>query len=119
MTFGFDSAPTPGQERGLYLFNAPNLSEGPLNHIGALNYHELVPGHHFHLATQDENETLHPLRRKTFINAFNDGWAAYSATLAGAMGMYSAPEEGFGRQMLDALLTCRLVPAKGSKVMGL
>src|SRR3546814_16391666 len=83
MTFGFYSAPTPGQERGLYLFNAPNLSEGPLNHIGALNYHELVPGHHFHLATQDENETLHPLRRKTFINAFNEGWAESAATLAG------------------------------------
>src|SRR3546814_17530532 len=81
MTFGFYSAPTPGQERGLYLFNAPNLSEGPLNHIGALNYHELVPGHHFHLATQEENEPLHPLRRTHLINPFNEGWAEYAATL--------------------------------------
>lgn len=118
MTFGFYSAPAPGQERGLYLFNTPNLSEGPLNHIGALNYHELVPGHHFHLATQDENQTLHPLRRKTFINAFNEGWAEYAATLAGEMGMYSDPEERFGRLMMDAFLTSRLVVDTGMNVMG-
>lgn len=118
MTFGFYSPPTPLQERGLYNFNAPNLSQGPLNHIGALNYHELVPGHHFHLATQDENETLHPLRRKAFVNAFNEGWAEYAATLAGEMGMYPEPEERFGRLMMDAFLTCRLVVDTGMNVMG-
>lgn len=118
MTFGFYSAPSPTEERGLYNFNAPNLSQGPLNHLGPLNYHELVPGHHFHLATQDENETLHPLRRKAFVNAFNEGWAEYAATLAGEMGMYPEPEERFGRMMMDAFLTCRLVVDTGMNVMG-
>ncbi|NIJ39478.1 uncharacterized protein (DUF885 family) [Sphingopyxis panaciterrae] len=118
MTFGYYTPPTPTDDHGRYVFNAPNLSQGPLNHIGALNYHELVPGHHFHLATQDENETLHPLRRKAFINAFNEGWAEYAATLAGEMGMYPEPEERFGRLMMDAFLTCRLVVDTGMNAFG-
>lgn len=118
MTFGYYSPPTPTDALGRYNFNAPNLSQGPLNHIGALNYHELVPGHHFHLATQDENETLHPLRRKSFINAFNEGWAEYAATLAGEMGMYPEPEERFGRLMMDAFLTSRLVVDTGMNAFG-
>lgn len=118
MTFGYYSPPTPTDDLGRYNFNSPNLSQGPLNHIGALNYHELVPGHHFHLATQEENETLHPLRRKTFINAFNEGWAEYAATLAGEMGMYPEPEERFGRLMMDAFLTSRLVVDTGMNAFG-
>lgn len=118
MTFGYYTPPTPTDDKGRYIFNAPNLSQGPLNNIGALNYHELVPGHHFHLATQDENETLHPLRRKAFVNAFNEGWAEYAATLAGEMGMYPEPEERFGRLMMDAFLTCRLVVDTGMNALG-
>ena len=118
MTFGFYSPPAGEQQVGLYLFNTPNLSNGPLNHIGALNYHELVPGHHFHLATQRENESLHPLRRRTFINAFNEGWAEYAATLAGEMGMYPTAEEKFGRLMMDSFLTCRLVVDTGMNELG-
>lgn len=73
----------------------------------------LVPGHHFHLASQCENETLHPLRKYTFFNAYNEGWAEYAATLAGEMGMYATPEERFGRMMQDSFLTCRLVVDTG------
>lgn len=117
MTFGYYSPPTRNEARGIYMYNTPNLSGGPLAQIGALNYHELVPGHHFHMATQNENETLHPLRRKAFVNAFNEGWAEYAATLAGEMGMYEEPEERFGRMMMDAFLTCRLVVDTGMNAM--
>src|SRR3546814_19552879 len=34
------------------------------------------------------------------------------------MGMYSVPEERFGRLMMDAFLTCRLVVDTGMNVMG-
>jgi uncharacterized protein (DUF885 family) len=118
MTFGYYSRPQPGQEEGLYLFNSPNLSAGPLPNVAALNYHELVPGHHFHFASQRENQALHPLRQNTFINAYNEGWAEYAATLAGEMGMYAAPEEQFGRMMQDSFLTCRLVVDTGMNALG-
>lgn len=118
MTFGYYDAPSPDNPIGRYLFNAENLAGNALANIAALNYHELVPGHHFHLATQRENEALHPVRANSFVNAFNEGWAEYAATLAGEMGMYQEPEEQFGRLMMDSFLTCRLVVDTGMNALG-
>ena len=58
------------------------------------------------------------MRRKSFVNAYNEGWAEYAATLAGEMGMYPEPEERFGRLMMDAFLTCRLVVDSGMNALG-
>ena len=118
MTFGYYSRPQAGQDKGLYFFNAPNLGANPLPNVPALNYHELVPGHHFHLALQCESQTLHPLRRYTFVNAYNEGWAEYAAMLSGEIGMYATPEERFGRMMQDSFLTCRLVVDTGMNALG-
>jgi uncharacterized protein (DUF885 family) len=118
MSFGFYSSPNGEQDKGLYLFNSRNLTSGPLPNIAALNYHELVPGHHFHEASQRENTSLHPIRQHSFVNAFNEGWAEYAATLAGEVGMYREPEEQFGRLMMDAFLTCRLVVDTGMNAFG-
>lgn len=118
MTFGYYSMPSPHQPDGRYLFNAVNLSQAPLLNIGALTYHELVPGHHFHIASQNENDELHELRKKSSFSSFNEGWAEYAATLAGELGMYAEPAEKFGRLMMDAFLTCRLVVDTGMNALG-
>jgi uncharacterized protein (DUF885 family) len=117
MTFGYYSPPNAHQEKGLYFFNARNLSMNALPNIAALNYHELVPGHHFQIATQRENTSLHPLRQYSLFTAFVEGWAEYAASLAGEMGMYSAPEERFGRLMMEAFLTSRLVVDTGMNAL--
>lgn len=117
MTFGYYSPPSPQQEKGLYIFNATNLSKNALPNIAALNYHELVPGHHFQMAIQRENLELHPLRKYSLFTAFIEGWAEYAASLAGEMEMYSAPEERFGRLMMEAFLTCRLVVDTGMNAL--
>jgi uncharacterized protein (DUF885 family) len=85
--------------------------------VAALIYHELVPGHHLHIASQQENDQLHPLSRYSFVNAFNEGWAEYAATVAGELGCYEAPEERYGRCVMEAFLTCRLVVDTGMNVM--
>lgn len=118
MTFGYYDAPNPSNPVGRYLYNADNLAGNSLANIAALNYHELVPGHHFHIASQRENEMLHPVRANSFVNAFNEGWAEYAATLAGEIGMYQQPEEQFGRLMMDSFLTCRLVVDAGMNALG-
>jgi len=118
MTYGYYAAPKPGQADGLYVYNGANLAKKPVNGVGALTYHELVPGHHFHFSTQSESERLHPLRQHSFFNAYNEGWAEYAATFAGEIGMYQEPEERFGRLVSDAFLTCRLVVDTGLNVLG-
>jgi uncharacterized protein (DUF885 family) len=118
MTFGYYDNPKPDRPRGLYLFNAANLTRTSLFNIGALTYHELVPGHHLHLASQQENPNLHPFRAHSFVNAYNEGWAEYASTLAGELGMYQEPEERYGRLAMDAFLTCRLVVDTGMNALG-
>jgi uncharacterized protein (DUF885 family) len=118
MTFGYYEAPRPDRNQGLYLFNSGNLTKQALFNIGSLTYHELVPGHHLHLSTQRENPQLHPLRTHSFVNAYNEGWAEYAATFAGEIGMYEQPEEHYGRLVMDAFLTCRLVVDTGMNVLG-
>lgn len=118
MSFGFYDPPKPGRAFGRYLYNARNLTKRGLFNLATLNYHELVPGHHLHFALQMENEALHPLRANSFINAFNEGWAEYAATLAGEMGMYEQPAERFGRSVMDAFLTSRLVVDTGMNALG-
>jgi uncharacterized protein (DUF885 family) len=118
MTFGYYDAPRPGQDEGRFMFNASHLTRNSLFNIGALTYHELVPGHHLHVSTQRENELLHPLSRHAFCNAYNEGWAEYAATLAGELGCYQTPEERYGRCVMDAFLTCRLVVDTGMNALG-
>jgi uncharacterized protein (DUF885 family) len=118
MTFGYYDVPKPDRPQGLYLFNPANLTKTSLFTVGALTYHELVPGHHHHFASQQENQSLHPLRAHSFVNAFNEGWAEYAASLAGELGMYPEPEERYGRLAMDAFLTCRLVVDTGMNALG-
>jgi len=118
MTFGYYDAPRSDRQHGQYLFNASNLTRQALLNVGALTYHELMPGHHLHLATQAENSRLHPFRQFGYVNSYTEGWAEYAATFAGEIGLYEEPEERYGRLIMDAFLTCRLVVDTGMNVMG-
>ena len=118
MTYGFFSPPGPAQPNGTFYFNSRNLSAAPLTNVAALTYHELVPGHHFHAATQQGNTALPLLRQHNFVPAYAEGWAEYAATLAGELGMYVAPQERFGRLQMEAFLTSRLVVDTGLNALG-
>lgn len=118
MTYGYFDLPGKDNAMGRYLFNARNLTRQGLFHIAALTYHELMPGHHLHYASQQENETLSRFRRHGYVTAYNEGWAEYAAHLAGEMGLYEQPEERYGRLVMDAFLTCRLVVDTGLNVLG-
>ena len=118
MTFGYYDPPRAERGHGQYMFNAANLTKQALFNIAALTYHELMPGHHLHLATQQENQDLHPFRTHSFVNAYVEGWAEYAATFAGEIGMYELPQERYGRLVMDAFLTSRLVVDTGMNVLG-
>jgi uncharacterized protein (DUF885 family) len=118
MTYGYYDAPRPGRSRGVYLFNSANLTKQSLVHVGALTYHELMPGHHLHFATQQENPRFHPFRKYSFVNACNEGWAEYAATFVGEIGLYEEPQERYGRLIMDAFLTSRLVVDTGMNALG-
>jgi uncharacterized protein (DUF885 family) len=118
MTFGYYKRPEPDDPRGLYYFNGSKTSERNLLFGLALMAHELVPGHHFQIARQEENQSLHPLRRENFDTAFVEGWGEYSAALGLEMGIYDDPYDHAGRLMMDTMLSSRLVVDTGMNALG-
>ena len=118
-TFGYYQVPTANEPRGLYRYNGSNLESRSLIGAGPLIYHELLPGHHFHLALQAENTDLPELRRYAIgITAFNEGWAEYAGSLGYEMGLYDDPWDRYGRLVMSAFLTSRLVVDTGMNALG-
>lgn len=118
MTYGYYNPPTQDDPTGYYNYNASDLPNRSMVWAGSLIYHELLPGHHFHMATQDENEALQEFRKKYSVSAFTEGWAEYAASLAIEMGMYETPMELYGRYIGEIFLASRLVVDTGMNALG-
>jgi len=117
-TFGYYGPPSASEPRGIYHYNASNLEKRSLINAGTLIYHELIPGHHFHIATQDENQALSLYRRQYLSGAFTEGWGEYAASLPIEMGLYDTPEALYGRYINESFLAARLVVDSGMNYFG-
>ena len=120
MTFGYYQMPSPSDPVGYYRFNGSKLDERPMVWTGALIYHELIPGHHFHIALQNENEGFSPFRKTTALmyTAFTEGWANYAASLSYEMGIMEDPWDRYGWLLFNAFMANRLVVDTGMNAMG-
>ncbi len=118
MTYGYYQQPAAGQPAGIYMFNGHQPEERSVLMAEATIYHELVPGHHFQIALQRENDALNPYRRNAGFTAFTEGWAEYASDLAGEMGMYTDPYQRAGRLAMDLFLSTRLVVDTGMNALG-
>lgn len=118
MTWGYYQPPSGAERRGLYYYNGSRLDSQAVVGAASLVFHELVPGHHLHLTLQSENDNLPPFRKRSLVNAYNEGWAEYAATLTGEMGLYDDPYDRYGRLVFDAFLTSRLVVDTGMNALG-
>lgn len=119
MTYGYYEPPTPAVPQGRYRWNGANLESKSMLTYATLIFHELAPGHHFHLARQAENAALPDVRRESAdINAFNEGWAEYAAGLGWEMGLYADPLDGYGRRAHERFTAQRLVVDTGMNLLG-
>jgi uncharacterized protein (DUF885 family) len=118
LTFGYYQWPTVADPEGNYLYNGSKLDERPLINAQGLVYHELVPGHHFHIALQFENEDLSEWRRQSLHGAFTEGWAEYAANLGIELGLYDDPYYKYGRYLMEMMLSVRLVVDTGMNFYG-
>jgi uncharacterized protein (DUF885 family) len=119
ITFGYYQWPTPQDSKGYYKYNGTHLDERTMLGAGTLISHELVPGHHFQINLQFENESLPAFRKDSLgYTAFVEGWGEYSSFLAGELGMYDDPYDRCGRLLFDAFLTSRLVVDTGMNLLG-
>jgi uncharacterized protein (DUF885 family) len=113
MTYGYYEQPSPANPAGTYYYNGSNLGQRSLATASHLIYHELIPGHHLHLALQTEKQDVHPVRRFMLFGAFNEGWAEYAASLAHEMDLYQDPYDHYGDLLMQSMLAVRLVVDTG------
>jgi uncharacterized protein (DUF885 family) len=119
MTYGYYQPPTPAEPVGHYYYNASDLDKRSLLSAAHLMYHELVPGHHLHIALQLENQDAHEVRKYLLYDAFNEGWAEYAASLGEEIGLYSDPYDLYGHLAMQSFLTSRLVVDTGMNYLGM
>ena len=93
-----------GSRPGIYYVNTYDLPSRTYTKLATTTYHEAVPGHHFQIALEMENQDLNAFRRlgaRMVGGAYVEGWGLYSEKLAAEMGLYRSEAERFG--MLDAM----------------
>ena len=95
---------TDGSRPGVYYANTYDLASRSYSKLASTTYHEAVPGHHFQIALEMENEQLSTFRRlgsRLVGGAYVEGWGLYSERLADEIGLFRNEAERFG--MLDAM----------------
>ena len=78
--------------------------------LRTLVYHETVPGHHFQIALELENEAtprFRQIRALGGISALSEGWGLYAERLAAESGWYENDSEGQLGQLDAALFRAR------------
>lgn len=86
------------------IFYVPILDPKKFNIVGmeTLFLHEAIPGHHYQISLQQENNSLPKFRKFLGYSAYAEGWALYSETLGKELGLYTNPYQYFGH-LSDAM----------------
>lgn len=104
---GYQTGTIDGSRPGVFYLN---LSMSWQRHrMLPLAYHEAIPGHHFQLSLQMENEELSPFRKINNSVAYVEGWALYSERLADEYGLYKDGRERIGYLQSQLMRAVRLV----------
>jgi len=82
-----------------------------------LAYHEAIPGHHFQLAIQQQQDDLPFFRRLVPFTAYAEGWALYAEQLAWELGFQQDPYDNIGRLQAELFRAVRLVVDTGIHAM--
>ena len=118
-TFGYYNPPTPEDPVGYYNFNGSNLNTRSWLNYAGVSFHELFPGHHFHITRQLENENLPDIRRNTWHGAYTEGWGMYGTQLGLESGLLDDdPLSQYGALMMEIFVADRLVVDTAMNALG-
>lgn len=109
----YQSGSADGSRAGIFYANAYNVGVRPKWDMQSLFLHEAIPGHHFQISLQQENEELPRFRRFSGFTAYTEGWGLYAESLGKELGVYTDPMDYFGSLNAELWRSIRLVTDTG------
>lgn len=107
-----------GSRPGVFYVPIPDVKEYNIVSDEDLFLHEAIPGHHYQISLQQENEDLPKFRRTLWYSAYGEGWALYSESLGPELGLYKDPYQYFGMLSAEMHRAIRLVVDAGIHTKG-
>lgn len=107
-----------GSRPGTFYVPIPDLANYNLYGDEDLFLHEAIPGHHFQISLQQENQQLPDFRKFNWFGAYGEGWALYTESLGTELGLYKDPYQYFGMLGNEMHRAIRLVVDTGIHTKG-
>ena len=114
----YRSGTPDGSRPGVFYANAYNIKARGKWAMESLFLHEAIPGHHFQIMIQRENEDLPDFRRFGGFTAYSEGWGLYAESLGKELGVYVDPYSYFGGLNAELWRSIRLVVDTGIHAKG-
>lgn len=107
-----------GSRPGIFYVPIPDVRHYNKYGNESLFLHEAIPGHHYQLSLQQENQALPEFLHPEGISVFVEGWALYCESLGRELGLYRDPYQYFGMLSGEMHRAIRLVVDTGMHARG-
>ena len=107
-----------GTRPGIFYVPIPDVEKYNTFSDEALFLHEAIPGHHYQISLQQEDQDLPQFRKTLWYSAYGEGWALYSESLGMELGLYTDPYQYFGMLGMEMHRAIRLVVDTGLHTKG-
>jgi len=109
----YNQGAADGSRPGIFYVPIPDVTTYNLYSDEDLFLHEAIPGHHFQISLQQENQLLPDFRKFNWFGASGEGWALYTESLGKELGLYNDPYQYFGMLGAEMHRSIRLVVDTG------
>ncbi|MFT6882628.1 MAG: hypothetical protein ACJAVY_001426 [Marinoscillum sp.] len=107
-----------GSRPGIFYVPIPDVKSYNVYSDEDLFLHEAIPGHHYQISLQQENQDLPEFRKTLWYSAYGEGWALYTESLGSELGLYEDPYQYFGMLSAEMHRAIRLVVDAGMHTQG-